>query len=174
MLLGLVRCSLIKSYSTYLTLLGTIGMAIPHLLTMIKTNPNTDLYGFVFYGLCVFLNTMVTILIALRLFMMRHKTKMVLGNLQASLYNSCISVFVESGAFFSIWSLIYLALRAKGSWAQDIFFQPYSFVLVSFYCPALKAILILSLIYIGPDKDAHHSSNGSGPCMDKGDHHSRR
>lgn len=106
-------------------------MAFPHLLSMIKNNSNTDLYGFIFYGLCVFLNVMVTILITLRLFMMRHKAEMVLGNLQASLYNSCISVFVESGAFFSIWSLTYLILKANGSWAQDIFFQPYSFVLVS-------------------------------------------
>ncbi|KAH9475897.1 hypothetical protein JR316_0011458 [Psilocybe cubensis] len=113
------------------------GMAFPHLLTMIRTNPDKDLYGFIFYGLCVGLNTMVTIMICVRLFMMRHKAEMVLGNLQASLYNSCISIFVESGAFFSLWSLVYLSLRAKNSWAQDIFFQPYSFIL------ALTRMLII-------------------------------
>lgn len=88
-------------------------------------------YGDVFYGLCVALNIMFTGLISTRLFMMRHKAERVLGRLQASLYNSTITIFVESGAFFTLWVMTYLILRTRNSWVQDVFQQPYTYVLVS-------------------------------------------
>jgi len=74
---------------------------------------------------------MATSLISLRLFTMRHKAVRVLGTLQATLYNSFMTMFVESGALFTIWGATYLALRAQNSWAQDIFLQSYPYVIVS-------------------------------------------
>ncbi|KAJ3481998.1 hypothetical protein NLJ89_g12166 [Agrocybe chaxingu] len=58
------------------------------------------------------LNVIITFLICLRLFMMRHRAERVLGKLQATLYNSAITMFVESGGLFTIWSVVYLITRA--------------------------------------------------------------
>jgi len=119
--------------------LARVAMSIPHLISQIRneTGRRAEMYGLVFYILCISLNVMVTILIFVRLFMMRHKAERVLGSIQASLYNSSITMFVESGAFFTFWSVTYLILRVKNHWAQDIFLQPYSFVL------ALTRMLII-------------------------------
>lgn len=109
-----------------------LAMSVPLLISQIRDQqePHAETYGLVFYVLCVTLNLTCTSLISLRLFMMRHKAERVLGSLQASLYNSCTTMFVESGAFFTFWSLTYLIMRIHHSWAQDIFLQPYSYVIV--------------------------------------------
>jgi nitrate reductase NapE component len=119
--------------------LSRVAMSIPLLISQTRQVPglNAEAYGRVFYILCVSLNLMCTFLISLRLFMIRHKAERVLGSLQASLYNSSITMFVESGAFFTFWSITYLILKLKKSWAQDIFLQPYSYVL------ALTRMLII-------------------------------
>jgi len=116
-----------------------IAMSIPLLISQTRQveEAHAETYGLVFYVLCVSLNLTCTSLISLRLFMMRHKAERVLGSLQASLYNSSITMFVESGAFFTFWGLTYLILRIRGSWAQDIFLQPYSYVI------ALTRMLII-------------------------------
>ncbi|KAF9561231.1 hypothetical protein CPC08DRAFT_817805 [Agrocybe pediades] len=119
--------------------LGRVAMSVPLLISSIRNvpEPHAETYGLVFYILCVCLNVMATSLISLRLFMMRHKAVRVLGNLQASLYNSTMTMFVESGAFFTVWGMTYLILRATDSWAQDIFLQSYPYVI------ALTRMLII-------------------------------
>jgi len=111
--------------------LGRVAMSVPLLISQIRNvpEPHALTYGLVFYILCVCLNVLATSLICIRLFMMRHKAVRVLGKLQASLYNSAITMFVESGAFFTIWGATYLILRATNSWAQDIFLQSYPYVI---------------------------------------------
>jgi hypothetical protein len=144
-LLMLYRLMVIWNYKWALLVLPTlvylarVAMSIPLLISQTRQvdEPHAETYGLVFYILCVTLNLTCTSLISLRLFMMRHKAERVLGSLQASLYNSSITMFVESGAFFTFWGLTYLILRRRGSWAQDIFLQPYSYVI------ALTRMLII-------------------------------
>lgn len=62
---------------------------------------------------------------------MRKRAEKVLGTLQASLYNSSITMFVESGSFFTLWSMAYVISTVTNSWVQDIFLQPYSYIIVS-------------------------------------------
>ena len=85
----------------------------------------------VFHSLCFALNLVFTSLISVRIYMLRHKAEMVLGRLQASLYNSASTMFVESGAFFTLWSFAYLITLVQQCWIQDILLQPYSYILVS-------------------------------------------
>jgi len=119
--------------------LARVAMSIPLLISQIRNvpEPDADKFGLVFYVLCVTLNLTCTSLISLRLFMMRHKAERVLGSLQASLYNSSTTMFVESGALFTFWGLTYLIMLIHGSWAQNIFLQPYSYVI------ALTRMLII-------------------------------
>jgi len=144
-LLMLYRLMVIWNYKWILLVfpalmyLSRLAMSIPLLVSQIRNvpGPHAQTYGDVFYIFCVSLNLTVTCLISLRLFMMRHKAERVLGTLQASLYNSSITMFVESGALFTFWSLTYLIMRLRGSWAQDIFLQPYSYLI------ALTRMLII-------------------------------
>ncbi|PPQ81464.1 hypothetical protein CVT26_011541 [Gymnopilus dilepis] len=119
--------------------LARFSMSIPVLISQIRNmpEPHSNQYGLAYYVLCVTLNLFCTFLISLRLFMLRHKAERVLGRLQATLYNSATTMFVESGALFTLWAFTYLILRFKGSWAQDIFLQPYSYIL------ALTRMLII-------------------------------
>lgn len=89
-------------------------------------------YKTIFYSLSVSLNLVFAILICLRIFIMRHKAVKVLGKLQALLYNSSTTMFVESGGFFTIWSTVYLIALLSNSWTQEVFLQPYSYILVSY------------------------------------------
>jgi len=109
-------------------------ISIPLLISRIHPNflkPHAKVLSLVFDSLCVVLNLLVTSLISLRIYMMRRKAEMVLGRLQASLYTSTITIFVETGAFFTLWSLTYWISLVQGSWIQDIFLQPYTYVTVS-------------------------------------------
>jgi hypothetical protein len=63
---------------------------------------------------------------------MRDKAVKVLGKLQASFYSSSVTTFVESGGFFTIWSTVYLIALLSDSWVEEVFLQPYSYILVSF------------------------------------------
>ncbi|KAF8956563.1 hypothetical protein BDZ97DRAFT_1925367 [Flammula alnicola] len=138
-LLMLYRVMVVWNYQWWLLVLpGSIyltrvGLSIP--LLIVQTRPESDLsrhydlYGTVFYSLCLSLNITTTTLICVRLYTMRHKAERVLGTLQASLYNSSITMFVESGAFFTVWSLTYVISRATGSWVGDIFLEPYSYII---------------------------------------------
>ena len=63
---------------------------------------------------------------------MRDKAVKVLGKLQASFYSSSITMFVESGGFFTIWATVYLITLLSDSWVENVFLQPYSYILVSY------------------------------------------
>jgi len=64
--------------------------------------------------------------------MIRDKAEKVLGKLQACFYSSSITLFVESGALFTMWSVLYLIALLSDSWVQDVFLSPYPHVFVSY------------------------------------------
>jgi len=120
--------------------LAQISISIPLLIS--ETWPRMPLsshstYRTVFYSLSVSLNLLFTILICLRIFVMRVRAVKVLGKLQAFYYNSLTTMFVESGGLFTIWSIVYLITLLSNSWAQEAFLQPYSYIL------AITRILII-------------------------------
>jgi hypothetical protein len=124
-------------------------MSIPLLISHTHPNflrPSTEVFEVVFHSLCFALNFVFTSLISVRIYMLRHKAEMVLGRLQASLYNSASTMFVESGAFFTLWSFAYLITLVRQYWIQDILLQPYSYILVSqLSCRVRNFILIKSI-----------------------------
>jgi hypothetical protein len=87
-------------------------------------------YATCYYSLTVAFNITATAMIGVRLYTMRKKVEAVLGRLGALLYTSPSAKFVESGAFFTLWSIIYLILRMRGNFAQDVFLYPFIHVLV--------------------------------------------
>ncbi|KAF8882394.1 hypothetical protein BD779DRAFT_927297 [Infundibulicybe gibba] len=110
--------------------IARVSLSIPMLIS--ETRPNDtfwaskfDTYSTAFYALCVSFNGLVTILIAVRLIMMRKRVTSILGMLGASFYTSPVTTFVESGAFFSLWSLTYVLTKTQNSYTQAIFLQPY-------------------------------------------------
>ena len=128
--------------------LQLLAISVPLFISQIRPNDmawqsHLLIYQTISYSLCVSLNLVFTILICTRIFMMRDKAEKVLGKLQACFYNSPITMFVESGGFFTLWSIVHLIAQQSNSWVQDVFLQPYPFVLVSsasldrvfyFYC----------------------------------------
>ncbi|KAF5380111.1 hypothetical protein D9615_006242 [Tricholomella constricta] len=111
-----------------------ISMSIPLLLS--QTRPlhtwwaiKSPIYATVFYALCVALNLFVTCAITIRLCMMRQKVETVMGRLHASFYTGFTTIIVESGAFFSIWSLVYVILMSRNSDTEGTFLFPYTHVL---------------------------------------------
>jgi len=118
----------------FLTYFAKLATSIPLLIS--QMNPNNakwvsrySTYATSYYSVTVAFNVIATAMICLRLHMMRRKLEAVLGRLGASLYTSTSTKFVESGAFFTFWSIIYLILRTRGSFAQDVFLYPYIHVL---------------------------------------------
>jgi hypothetical protein len=87
-------------------------------------------YATTYYSLVVAFNVIVTTMICIRLQMMRKKVEAIVGRLGATLYTSCPTKFVESGGFFTIWSIIYLILRMRDSFVKDIFLYPSTHILV--------------------------------------------
>jgi nitrate reductase NapE component len=144
-ILMLYRLMVVWNYRWSLLIVPTmiyltrVGLSIPLLIA--QTQPHSsqpaELYGRIFYALCLSLNIICTSLICIRLHTMRHKAERVLGNLQASLYNSATTMFVESGAFFTLWSMVYVITRSRSSWVQSVFLEPYSYII------ALTRMLII-------------------------------
>lgn len=122
----------------------------------------------VFYCLCLSMNIYLSIFICTRLYMLRHKAEKVLGTLQASLYNSSITMFVESGSFFTVWSLVYVISFAANGWVQDIFLQPYSYIIVSLFTLTDRPVSDDDVI--GRNEDAYHSTHGARQGMVEGDY----
>ncbi|KAG6808671.1 hypothetical protein H0H92_003282 [Tricholoma furcatifolium] len=85
-------------------------------------------------------NAYITLAICLRLIMLRPKLEAVSGKLHASFYTSTITLFVESGGFFTIWSAVNLITRSRGSLVQDVFFFPQTFALVSGMCSGVECL----------------------------------
>lgn len=99
----------------------------PHDAKWVSSYPT---YATCYYSATVAFNVVTTATICLRLYMMRRKVEAVLGRIGASLYTSPSTKFVESGALFTFWSIVYLILRTRGSFAQDVFLYPYIHILV--------------------------------------------
>ena len=133
--------------------------------------PSHSTYRTVFYSLSVSLNLLFTILICLRIFVMRDKAVKVLGKLQAFFYNSLTTMFVESGGFFTIWSIVYLITLLSNSWAQNVFLQPYSYILVSCHTSFTTRNVRLPDL-LGNYQNPHNHENGSKSCLVTGHHRS--
>jgi hypothetical protein len=97
-------------------------------------------YATTYYSLSVGFNIFVTFMICVRFWMMRRKLEAVMGKLHASFYTSTVTMFVESGAFFTLWAVAYLVMRTRGSFVREIFLLPYGHVLV-------RSRLILAVIF---------------------------
>lgn len=112
----------------------------------------------------VALNASFTALICFRLFSMRHKADRVLGRLQATLYNSYSTLFVESGGFFTIWTVATLIAKVMNGWVQNAFLEPYKYILVS----VLDQENPLNCFNIVPDyhKNVNHPTHVSKSCLD--------
>jgi len=114
--------------------LSHVSISVPLLISQTRPNDmawqsHSLTYKTIFYSLSASLNLVFTILICLRIFIMRDKAVRVLGKLQASFYNCSITMFVESGGFFTVWSAVYLIALQSESWFQDVFLQPFSYIL---------------------------------------------
>lgn len=110
--------------------LAHVSMSVPLLISKtLGMRSNMPIYRTAYYSICASLNLVLTILICIRIFMIRDKAEKVLGKLQASFYYSSITLFVESGAFFTIWSVVYLVALQRDSWVQDIFLLPFTYIL---------------------------------------------
>jgi hypothetical protein len=62
---------------------------------------------------------------------MKRKLELALGRLHASFYTSFFTIIVESGAFATLWGIVYLSTLATNHWTRDAFSQPYYYVIVS-------------------------------------------
>jgi len=112
--------------------LAHVSISIPLLISRIRPNDiawQTHLM-IIYHSLSVSLNLVFTILICVRIFIMRDKAVKALGKLQASFYSSSVTTFVESGGFFTIWSTVYLIALLSDSWVEEVFLQPYSYIFV--------------------------------------------
>jgi len=114
--------------------LAHVSISIPLLIS--RTRPNDPVwqshittYETISHSLGLSLNLMFTILICLRIFIMRDKAIKVLGKVQASFYSSSVTAFVECGGFFTIWSTVFLITLLSDSWVEAIFLQPYPYIL---------------------------------------------
>ena len=151
----------------------SLAISIPLLLTTVQSGqpfsspPRSQI---IYYSLHFSFNLVLTILICLRIFMMRHKAVKVLGKLQASFYVSLVTLCVESGAFFTIWSMVYLICFLRNSWVQDVFLQPYSYILVS-YCLFSQTWWSSDwLIFQGNYQNTYSHENGSRSRLVQGHH----
>jgi hypothetical protein len=74
-------------------------------------------------------------MISVRLITMRKKLETALGRLHASFYTSFFTIIVESGAFATLWGIVYLSTLVADHWSRDAFSQPYYYIIVS---PSLR------------------------------------
>jgi len=136
----LYRCFVIWNSNRFivtfpsLLYISRVAMSVPLLIS--QTRPKDTwwaiklpIYSHTFYTLCVALNIFITCAICLRIYMMRQKMETVMGKLHASFYTGVVTMVVESGAFFTIWSIAYVVLSYCDSVATVTFLYPYTHVL---------------------------------------------
>lgn len=110
-------------------------MSIPLLISAIRPNDpiwrdRSTVYSTGFYSLCVSLNLYFTIMISARIYMMRKRVESVMGKLHADFYTGPVTIFVESGAFFTVWAITNVVVSARNSNRKHIFLLPYTYILV--------------------------------------------
>ena len=66
---------------------------------------------------------------------MRKNAERVLGSLQATLYNSYTTIFVESGGLFTIWAIVYLFVLATNNASEEVFDGPMKYINVRIFSP---------------------------------------
>lgn len=111
-------------------------MSIPLIIADSKLNEirwalRSHLYAVIFHSLCVSLNIMCSVMITVRLVTMRKKLEVALGRLHASFYTSFFSIIVESGAFATLWGIVFLSTLTARHWSRSAFSQPYYYIIVS-------------------------------------------
>ncbi|KAF5384325.1 hypothetical protein D9615_003311 [Tricholomella constricta] len=111
-----------------------MAISIPLLIAQIRPHDprwvsRITSFGVSYHALTMAFNIYFTVMICIRLHMMRSQLQAVAGKLHASFYTSTVTLFVESGGFFTLWIIIYLIIRSRGSFVQDIFLLPHTFTL---------------------------------------------
>lgn len=80
-------------------------------------------------------------MISARIYMMRKRVESVMGKLHADFYTGPITIFVESGAFFTVWAITNVVVSARNSDRKQVFLLPYTYILV-------RDLLSLCLYYL--------------------------
>ncbi|XP_006463551.1 hypothetical protein AGABI2DRAFT_194342 [Agaricus bisporus var. bisporus H97] len=111
-----------------------IALSIPLIIADSKLNEirwalRSHLYAVIFHSLCVSLNIMCSVMITVRLVTMRKKLEVALGRLHASFYTSFFSIIVESGAFATLWGIVFLSTLTARHWSRSAFSQPYYYII---------------------------------------------
>lgn len=122
--------------------LSNVAISLPFLVALSRPHDpewsaRVKSFSISYTALMVAFNLLVTILISVRLLMLRRKIEQVLGKVQSMYYNCHATIFVECGGFFSLWITFYLIVKARGSWIQDAILLP------SVYVSAITRIMII-------------------------------
>ena len=128
-------------------LMSMIAISLPFLVALSRPHDpewstRVESFSTCYFALMASFNLLVTILISVRLLMLRRKIEQVLGKVQAMYYNCCATVFVECGAFLSLWITFYVIVLARGSWIQDAISLPTAYISVSILIPYFRHFLI--------------------------------
>lgn len=120
----------------HLSLTAILAISIPFLVALSRPHDpewsaRVVMFSTSYTALMASFNLVVTILISVRLYMLRRKVEQVLGKVQAMYYNCPVSTFVESGGFFSLWITFYAIVFARRSWIQDAILMPSAYISVS-------------------------------------------
>ena len=107
-------------------------------------------------------------MIWVRLHAMRRDVEAVIGRLGASFYTSATTKFIESGALFTVWSIIYLILRTRGSFAQEVFLRTYTYILVRVLFRYPFELVLNTSTATGYHANANHFSYGPRSGLVKG------
>ena len=111
-----------------LALLASTALSI--LVVYQSSRPNAGLWTTItisvtvpYFAISIGLNIAMTLAIAGRMLYMRRTVISVLGPEHARLYTSVASMFIESGAVYSVLGLIFLVSYARGSNVQNLVLQ---------------------------------------------------
>lgn len=120
---------------TFPTLTADVNSAISVPFLVAQISPRSPIshvaaIGISYHSLTLAFNIYVSFMIWFQISSMRKHLETVSGRLHASLYTSIVTMFIESGSFFTIWITVYLALLARGSFVRYVFLLPYIYTLV--------------------------------------------
>lgn len=121
-----------------LSYLSKTVLSIPLLVLQTKTDGSSIMatFGISYYALTVSFNLYMTVVICCLILSMRKRLEAVSSRLHTSFYTSFSTLFVESGAFFSLWITVYLILRL-GNNSQEVFLEG------NVYCLGITRILVV-------------------------------
>ncbi|KAJ3521759.1 hypothetical protein NMY22_g12184 [Coprinellus aureogranulatus] len=148
-----------------------IALSIPFILAMSKPNDPSWVallprYSISYVAIMSAFNIVVSITLFVRLYTLRDKVVQVAGKVPAIMYNSPATLFVETGAFYSIWITTYLVLICRNSYARDVFLQAAVYVLVRDQSLPESALSHLAVVVDIPD--THPRANGQPHGVEQG------